>query len=83
MVIGIGGTIDPFHTQVDMALMPYLRLKIITLPSIRDSILAIIAKYVLDPRFLIQPDPYYICWIYQQVFMYNLSIQSFLKYCAV
>ncbi len=79
LIMSMTGSIEPFHVGIDMQLIPYLKVKTITLPSIRDAILAIIAKYVLDYTFLIQPDENYLSWIYQQVMMYNISFNSFQK----
>lgn len=73
------GSVDIFHKQIEMSLVAHMRVRTITLPSIRDAILAIISNYILDYTFLIQPEDKYLCWIYEQIFVYNLSVNAFRK----
>ncbi len=80
IALGISGSLDAFHTQVDLSLVTSMCVKVVALPSVRDSILAIIENYILGKDYLIQLDVAHICWIYQQVLMYNLSMNSFKKY---
>lgn len=79
LIMTMTGSIDPFHEKINTSLVSYLKLKVITLASIRDSILAIIAKYLLDYTYLIQPSSECLCWIYEQILMYNLSFKTFEK----
>lgn len=79
LIMTMTGSVDVFHEKINTSTISYLNVKIITLSSIRDTILAIIAKYVLDYTYLIQPNPECLCWIYEQVLMYNLSLKSFEK----
>jgi len=83
LILGMGASLDNFHTLVDLSLSTSLSVKVVVLPSVRDSILAIIENYILNEQFLIQVEPLYLCWIYQQVLMYNLSINSFRKYFLI
>jgi len=77
LIMTMTGSTDVFHEKINTSIIPYLKVKVLQLSSTRDTILAIIAKYVLDYTYLIQPDRECLCWIYEQVLMYNLSLKSF------
>jgi len=79
LIFAMTGSIYTFHQKISISYIPYLRTTTIELPSIRDAILAVIAKYVTDYTFMIQPPSQYLAWMYQVVLMHNVSLNSFKK----